>query len=43
MDLRLFGYSRTWVRYGMAILWLRARVNYTDMIRESRPVPTYIE
>jgi glycosyltransferase involved in cell wall biosynthesis len=36
MDLRLFGYSRTWVRYGLAILWRGARVDYTDMIREGR-------
>ncbi len=38
MELRLFGYTRLYIKYALAILFRPARVNYSDCIREAAPV-----
>ena len=40
MDLQPFGYTRTYVKYLLAILAHPARVRYTDAIRETAPTTT---
>ena len=43
MELRRFGYTRTFARYVWAVLSFRGRVNYPDDVRHAPPAATSVE